>query len=557
MNIMTKLRKGLAGARNVVLSALFATALVAPLALPAYAQTNAAPAAATATTAPVAVPFDGKAVYKTAFEYLRDNHYTLVTPAARAAFTAKWEHKHDNDTALTTEKGTDIAVYEMMWSLGQRFDYYFPPAQTKAERQEVDATMGGIGLSLKEEGLAKAIKALGPKPTNEQVEPLLKMSDERPLVAAETPDGDTPAGKANIVKGDRIIAVDGVSVNGKTTDEVVSKIRGTAGSKVTLTIAHTGADGKVTTRPVVLTRAVITLHVVKTDYQGRIAHIRLSNFMSQFGLREMGMALQTAAQKNASGIVLDLRGNPGGDLGQVLQMASMFIDTGVILQQVERDGDHMVTITFSVTHDKFVVSQQSDDGSPAVTKEYDRIPVLIPATTPVIVLIDEGSASASEILSGTLQANHRAVVMGQPSHGKGVGQVVKQLPAERSMHITTFEFLPGGVKMDWVGVVPDIEVTMPADADPMDDPTTDAQLNAAKLELINIAIGNPTPARTQAQVDARRAELEKAHRGDFAKEVQYREEALKKAAEAAAKGADATNATINPPTKPTAPAPQK
>jgi len=299
-----------------------------------------------------------------------------------------------------------------------------------------------------------------------------------------------------------------------------------------------------------LTRAVITLHVVKTDYQGRIAHIRLSNFMSQFGLEEMGDALQTATQNKASSIILDLRGNPGGDLGQVLQMASMFIDTGVILQQVERDGDHMVTITFSVTHTNFIVTAQSDDGSAPVVKKYNRIPVLVPASTPVIVLIDEGSASASEILSGTLQANHRARIMGQPSHGKGVGQVVKKLPSERSMHITTFEFLPGGVKMDWVGVVPDIEVKMPADANPIEDPTTDAQLNAAKLELINTAIGNPTAPRSQAEMDARRAELEKAHKDDFAQEVKYREEALKKAAEAAAKGASDT--TINAPTKPTA-----
>jgi len=409
---------------------------------------------------------------------------------------------------------------------------------------------------VKEEGLSAAIKALGPKPTDAQVEPLLKISDERPLVAAEDPDGDTPAGQAHIAKGDRIVAVDGDSVNGKTSDEVVSKIRGTAGSKVTLTIAHKDSTGKVTTKPVVLTRAVITLHVVKTDYQGRIAHIRLSNFMSQFGLDEMGNALQTATQNKASSIILDLRGNPGGDLGQVLQMASMFIDTGVILQQVERDGDHMVTITFSVTHTNFIVTAQSDDGSAPVVKKYNRIPVLVPASTPVIVLIDEGSASASEILSGTLQANHRARIMGQPSHGKGVGQVVKKLPSERSMHITTFEFLPGGVKMDWVGVVPDIEVKMPADANPIEDPTTDAQLNAAKLELINTAIGNPTAPRSQVDMDARRAELEKAHKDEFAEEVKYREEALKKAAEAAAKGTD-TGATINAPTKPTAPVEQK
>jgi carboxyl-terminal processing protease len=533
MNILTMIGSGLKGTRTRLLSALFATTLLLPVgAQLSYAQSAPAPQATTQSAAPAAtpapVPFDGKAVYDAAFKDLLENHYTLVTPSARAAFAAKWEHKHDSDGALATEKGTDIAVYEMMWSLGQRFDYYFPPVQTKREHEQMNATMGGIGLSLKEDGL-------------------LKLSDERPLVAGDTPDDDTPAGKAHIAKGDRIVAVDGVSVNGKTIDEVVSKVRGTAGSKVTLTISHTDKSGKVTTAPVVLTRAKIILHVVKTDYQGRIAHIRMSNFESQFGTREMGEALETAGQK-AAGVVLDLRGNPGGSLGQVIQIAQMFIDEGVIMKQVERDGDHMVTITYSVTHDKFIMSAQSDDGSPAQVKEGKRIPVLVPATTPVIVLIDEGSASASEILSGTLQANHRARIMGQPSHGKGVGQVVVQLPSDRSMHVTTFEFLPGGIKMDWVGIVPDTEVKQPADADPLDDPSTDAQLNAAKLELINTAIGSPSPDRPAAEMAARRAELEKTHRDDFAKEVLDREEMLKKAAADAAKG---IAPVIAPPTSPT------
>jgi C-terminal peptidase prc len=550
MKNINKLWKGLTGARHAVaLVALLSLGLVSIACSPSHSSVQASAAAAKASST-ATTPFDGKAVYDAAFTALRDNHYTLVDPAARAAFEAKWEHKHDNDNALSTEKGTDLAIYEMMWSLGQRFDYYFPPEQTKAEKQEEDATMAGIGLSLKEDGLVKAVKALGPKPTNAQVEPLLKLTDDRPLVAGDTPDDDTPAGKAHISKGDRIVAVDGNDVNGKTIDQVVTTIRGPVGTKVTLTVAHKDANGTVSTNKVVLTRAKITLHVVKTDSQGRIEHIKLSNFMSQFGTEEMGDALETATQNHASGIILDLRGNPGGSLSQVLQMGQMFIDTGVLLKQVERDGDNMITITYSVTHDKFVMTAQSDDGSPAQVKEGKRIPVLVPATTPVIVLVDEGSASASEILSGLLQANGRARVMGQPSHGKGVGQVVVQLPSERSMHVTTFEFFPGGVKMDWVGIVPDIEVKLPPDADILDDPSTDTQLSAAELEMVNTAIGSPTPARSQVDMDTRRAGLEKAHKADFQLEVQERQEMLKKAADAAAKGA---SSTISPPTSPTAP----
>jgi C-terminal peptidase prc len=267
-----------------------------------------------------------------------------------------------------------MAVYEMMWSLGQRFDYYLLPDQTKAEHERHSATVGGIGLVTREKNVVKAIRALGPNPTEAQVEPLLKISDHRPLVAAETPDADSPAGKAHLAEGDRIVEVDGESVNGKTLQEVVSKIRGAVGTQVTLLIVHTDATGQTASNIVALTRAKVILHVVKTDYQGNIAHIRLKNFDSQFGTKELRQALESAAKNNASAVLLDLRGNPGGNLDQVLEMAQLFIDQGVILKQVKRVGDHMVTVTDSVTASDYVVSTQSDDGSPATEKRHVRLP---------------------------------------------------------------------------------------------------------------------------------------------------------------------------------------
>jgi C-terminal peptidase prc len=525
---MSKLWKGLAGARLLVLTTLFAAVFVAPVAAQ-HARSAADAFTNAARTAKAPAQFDGNAVYEAAFAALLDYHYTLVDPAARTAFIGMWQHKHDNDNVLSTEKGTDMAVSEMMWSLGQRFDYYFPPADTKAEHERMNATMGGVGLPLEELGLVKAIKALGPKATDAQIEPLLKLSDERPLVVSDNPDDANPAGKAHINKGDRIVAVNGDNVAGKTLEQVVATIRGTIGTKVTLSVSHTDATGKAAVNTVVLTRAEIILHVVKTDYQGSIVHIRLTNFESQFGTKEMLEALEGAARNNASGVILDLRGNPGGLVNQVLQIAQMFVAQGVILKEVKRDGDHMVTVTNSVTSSEFVISSQSDDGSPATEERYIRIPVVLPATTPVLVLIDGNSASASEILAGSMQANGRARVIGQPSYGKGVGQVVIDLPSGRSTHVTNFEFLPGGVKMDWVGIVPDIEVQLPEDADPIYDPSTDTQLSAAKLELINTATGNPTKARTQSETDARRAELEKAHKDNFQEEVKQRQEVLKKA----------------------------
>jgi C-terminal processing protease CtpA/Prc len=189
----------------------------------------------------------------------------------------------------------------------------------------------------------------------------------------------------------------------------------------------------------------------------------------------------------------------------------------------------MITVTTSVTSSEYVVSSLSDDGSPATEERRTRIPLALPATTPVLVLIDGNTASASEILTGALQANGRARVVGQPSMGKGVGQVVIDLPSDRNTHVTNFEFLPGGVKMDWVGIVPDIEVLLPEGVDPFFDPSTDTQLSAARLELTNTAAGKPTTPRSQSDLDARRAELEKGHRADFQTEVQERQQVLQKA----------------------------
>jgi hypothetical protein len=405
MKIINKLCQGLVGARAGVLATiLFTTALF----LPAYTQ-SAYSAPIAQTKAIVTVPFNGKAVFDAAFAALRDNHYTLVEPAARAAFIAKWQHKHDNDDILSTELFTDMAIYEMVWSLGQRFDYYFPPPETTAEHEEEMAS-----------------------------------------------------------------------------------------------------------------------HVVKTDYQDSIAHISLSNFSSKSAVSEMAKALEAAGQ-NATGVILDLRGNPGGSLLQVIDLAMMFMSKGVILKQIERVGNHMVTTTYSVNGDTFIKTIKSDDGSPTQVNETERIPVLIPAAMPVLVLIDEDSASASEILAGTLQANGRARIMGQPSCGKGVGQTVIPLPTGRSMHITSFEFFPGGVKMDWVGIIPDIEEDPQDDSDGLDHNTTDTVLVAARLELINSAKGHPTPARPQAEVDASRAELEKLHKEEFQMEEQERQKLLNKA----------------------------
>ncbi|MDX1988302.1 MAG: S41 family peptidase [Candidatus Obscuribacter sp.] len=483
-----------------------------------------------AVTAPA---YNGAPIYKDAFEALRDRHRELRDPAARAKFVAEWENKHAKDGMLNTEAGTDRAIFEMVWSLGQRYDYYNPPVEAKAEADRTNATMAGVGMPVGMKGLVKALKELkqkkdsGVEVKDSDYEALGKISDERPLWVPDDPYEGSPARGAGILKGDIITHVNGKSVNGQTIDEVVSQIRGPAGTKVKVTIKRQSefADQ---TKDIEITRAQVQVRVIhSTSLPGNITRIKMDHFSSQFGDQEMADALVAAVSSGTKGIIIDLRGNPGGFLHQVMNIGQMLLKDGIIVQNVARRGDHLVTTTNLVTEKNFIVREESTDGSKTETRYRRNAPVIVPASIPVVVLINEGSASASEILAGALQANGRAIIVGTPTRGKGVGQdLVKFDKGNRNMHVTSFEFRPGGEAMDWVGIVPDVEVKMPEFADVAEDPSADAQLNQAKAEMLNIILGNPAPKRDAAELAKRRDELKKANEEMFAKEVEGRKKFL-------------------------------
>lgn len=448
---------------------------------PATAQSPAA--TNTPTTAPA--KFDGYALYKATFEALRDKHITLVDPAARAKWVAEWQNKHAKDGKLDTEDGADAACLEMMRSLNQRFDYFYQPAKTKAEESSEKPSFAGTGL---------VVTTLGAK----------TISKEHPFLIALVVDG-SPAWRENLRKKDRITAIDGKSLDGKTLEEAVALLHGDNGVPVVLSIER-GASDKFT---VTIVRNDYVIPVVHfKDLGDGISYIKLDDFMSQFSVKEMFNALNKAAKGKA--VILDLRGNHGGSLSYVEKMAEFFLEDGTILEQHQRQDDNLVTLRLAV-QPHFALRTETSSAEPDSTgvQPEDRMLNLLPKDMPVVVLVDDDSYSASEILAGALQATHRAVVVGLPTGGKGVGQLVVKLPFGRSMHVTNFEFLPGGQAMDWVGVIPNIEVKQPANFDE-DDASTDAQLKAAQTQVKSML-------DAQAQLQLKRDGLRKKNEDDFKK----------------------------------------
>jgi carboxyl-terminal processing protease len=242
----------------------------------------------------------------------------------------------------------------------------------------------------------------------------------------------SPAEAAGIRAGDVILEVDGVSTEGMSTTDVVALVRGDKGTGVSLLIQH---QGEAETLPIEVVRAEIQTASVEYELMGDVAYISLE----QFGERsdaEMAAAIKSANEE-ASGIILDLRGNPGGGLQTVINIASRFITDGVVLTVRFSDGE---------TETHRVVSQD-------VTTEL-----------PMVVLVDGYSASASEVLSGALQDHQRAVIAGETTYGKGSVNYMEPLPDGSAIYITAARWLtPDGHLIKGQGITPDYELEADTD----------------------------------------------------------------------------------------------
>ena len=258
----------------------------------------------------------------------------------------------------------------------------------------------------------------------------IEVTMENGLVKVVSPIDDTPAARAGIQPGDFIIELDGQPVMGLSLSEAVDKMRGPVDSEIKLTIQR----GDKEPFDVSLTRAVVKIQSVRSHLEGNdIAYLRITSFSEQTdtGLEAQFKKLKDQAGGKLVGIVLDLRNNPGGLLDQAVAVSDDFLDKGEI---VSTRGRH------------------AEDA-----QRYNARPGDIADGLPMVVLINGGSASASEIVAGALQDHHRAIMLGTKSFGKGSVQTIIPVPGHGAIRLTTARyFTPSGRSIQALGIDPDI-----------------------------------------------------------------------------------------------------
>ena len=279
-------------------------------------------------------------------------------------------------------------------------------------RIQTDGNYGGLGLTVTlEDGAVKVI----------------------------APTEDSPGFRAGIKAGDYITHLDGTLIFGGTLDEAVDQMRGKPGTSIRLTIVRAGRD-----KPfdVTLTREIIDLKPVKWEVKGQVGYININGFSKGTGanVRAALMGIDKALGHQPLGYVVDLRSNPGGLLDEAVEISDAFLDSGEIVSQRGRDRR---------------------DIERYFAKKGDFAHGL-----PIVVLIDSGSASAAEIVAGALQDQHRGLVMGERSFGKGSVQTLLQLDDTTALRLTTARYYtPSGRSVQEGGIEPDIQVPQLSDAD--------------------------------------------------------------------------------------------
>ena len=279
----------------------------------------------------------------------------------------------------------------------------------------------------------------------------IEVTQDNGFIKVISPIDDTPAARAGVKAGDLILALDGKTVQGLSLNDAVDQMRGPPNSKITLQIKRQGVD-----QPIELSmmREVIKIQVVKDHLEGDVAYIRLSQFTEQSdgGLRKAYQQLKTQSGDHLHGVILDLRNDPGGLLDQAIAVCDDFIAHGEIVSTRARNPE---------------------DSQRWNAKDGD-----ITDGLPMVVLTNEGSASASEIVAGALQDHHRAIILGTRTFGKGSVQTVIPLPPNGAIRLTTARYYtPSGRSIQGLGITPDVPVASSRDDQAHFGPEREADLN--------------------------------------------------------------------------------
>jgi carboxyl-terminal processing protease len=319
----------------------------------------------------------------------------------------------------------------------------------------------------------------------------IEVTQEEGFVKVVSPMDGTPADDAGIQAGDFITHVDGQSVLGLTLDEAVEMMRGPVGSEIVITVVREGA-----TEPfdVSIIRDTIKLTAVRSRHVGDTVVLRITTFNDQtFPNLEERLKAEVEAlggMDNVNGFVIDLRNNPGGLLTQAIRVSDAFLDKGEIVSTRGRDPQ---------------------DG-----ERFNATPGDLAEGKPMVVLINEGSASASEIVAGALQDHRRAIVIGTKSFGKGSVQTVMPLRGDGAMRLTTARYYtPSGRSIQALGVSPDIVVQQPPRRpveEEAEEPASAATRSRSEGDLRGALDNDSLTEDERSQIEADRAKAEESAR---------------------------------------------
>ncbi|MBW4699381.1 MAG: PDZ domain-containing protein [Aphanocapsa lilacina HA4352-LM1] len=338
------------------------------------------------------------------------------------------------------------AIRNSLKVLGDPYTRFLDPREFQALRDQTSGELVGVGIQL---GVSQVSKL--------------------PVVVKTLE--DSPASRSGIQAKDELLAVDGKATAKLEIGEVSRMIRGDRGTQVTLSVMRSGQKMSFT-----ITRAPIELKVVtsslKEENDRKVGYIRLAEF-SEKAPNEMQRAFAKLSEAGAQGWVLDLRGNPGGLLDAATRVASLVLDQGTIVSTVDRAG----------TQDQLTA---------------DRHPV---TNLPLVVLIDQGSASASEILAGAIQDNRRGTLVGMKTFGKGVIQQVNALSDGSGVNVTIAHYLtPSGNDIHKKGIQPDVVVAFPEEARKAPiEPATGADIQYQRAVTVLAKLIETKPATSARQ----------------------------------------------------------